>query len=109
MSYYPSQYTSKYTMLENISDLQIDDNIQTIIRKRGYIFPESLKNNIELMTGTFGLNDYRLDSILNGFDSGELSPIKINRAGGVIDGRHRLAASIIKDCTHIYAIFVEEY
>lgn len=106
MTHYPSVYTSKYTNMEIITRLQIDNNIYEIVRKRGYIFPESLKNNIEIMTGTFGLNDYRLDSILNAFDSGELPPIKVNKHGVVIDGRHRLAATIIKGCSHI---FVDEY
>jgi len=102
MTHYPSLYTSKYTHMENITHLQIDDNIYQMLRKRGYVFPENLKNNIELMTGTFGLNDYRLDCVLNAFDSGELPPIKVNKDGVVVDGRHRLAASIIRGCSHIF-------
>ena len=89
----------------NICDLIIDSKIADIIEYLGYTFPIHLKPRLRIV-GTFKLSEERLKCVLDGLFNDALPPIKITHDGIIVDGRHRVAAYIIKKYTTIPAIYV---
>ena len=99
--------SEEYTSVP-INKLYFSERVADMVEANGKTFPDNLLNNI-VEDGTFKLNQKRLDSILAGYDRG-LPPIKVSNTSGsklfVVNGRHRVCASIMKGAKTIPVIFV---
>lgn len=86
-----------------IDKLWLDINILNIVQESGYIWPDDLEQNIDPTIKLLPLNKDRLCSIINIYKN--IEPIKVKkRVTGmydIIDGRHRVSASIILGCDFI--------
>lgn len=81
-----------------LSRIIFDEKIIDMIEGLGHSFPKDLSNNF-LDMNTFSLSDERLKSVLSVYNEG-LPPIKVKKILGdkymLIDGRHRMAAVILR-------------
>ena len=82
-----------------LSDLCFDERVADMVEEYGAEFPSSLLNNI-FSANTFKLDPKRLVSVMDGYDTG-LPPIAVKKVIGgkyqVLNGRHRVCATIIKN------------
>ena len=96
----------KYVNMK-LTFLLFDERIVDMVEENKCIFPEKLLNNVVDM-GTFKLNQQRLDSIMNAYNTG-LPPIKIKLAIDiyiVLNGRHRVCSVILNGGSSIPCIIV---
>lgn len=85
-----------------LSFLVIDENIADIIQMYGGNFPSYLERNLQDMR-TFKLSLERLEQIMN---LKNIPPIEVKSCGSlyeVLNGRHRIAATILNGGTSILA------
>jgi hypothetical protein len=88
--------TKEYTELL-VSDLLFDEKVADMVEKNGYTFPPKLFNCL-YDQNTFHLDQKRLDSVMAGWEIG-LPPVSVKENMGkyqVLNGRHRVAAAIMK-------------
>lgn len=86
----------EYTEIRLV-DIHFDECIADMVEERKCKFPDNMLNNI-YHAGTFKLDGDRLDRILSGYSIG-LPPIQVKKEIGkyyVVNGRHRVCATIIK-------------
>ena len=80
-----------------------------MVEENNGTFPVQLLKNINA-DGTFKLDQKRLDNILVGYDTG-LPPIKVKKTLGghftVLNGRHRVCATILKGGTSVPVYFTK--
>ena len=83
-----------------LSDLLFSERVADMVEECKGTFPDSLFGNI-FDDGLFKLNKKRLDSVMNGYNTGELPPISVMQTLGgkykVLNGRHRVCATILMD------------
>lgn len=100
---------SKEYMSVPIEKLLFSERVVDMVEANGGTFPKCLFNNIQ-DDGTFNLNQKRLDRIMSGYETG-LPPIKVQKALGgfltVLNGRHRVCATILKGGVKVPVCFVE--
>lgn len=110
-----------------LEELIIDERIAEMIEKNNQVFPPELNNNL-YDYGTVPLNQVRLDNILKGYKSSTSSTsstssasfsglvplppieIKYNSFNGkyeVLNGRHRICASIMLKNKIIYCLIIK--
>lgn len=80
-----------------LKDLHFDKRVADMVEDQKVEFPVELVNNI-FVTDTFKLNIKRLVSVLDGYESG-LPPVQVKKKSGkyiVVNGRHRVCATILK-------------
>jgi hypothetical protein len=91
-----------------ISKLIIDEHVADMLESLGYVFPEQLLNNLHAFD-SYPLSNERIDSIIAGWD--KLAPIDVkkslNNKYTILNGRHRVCVSLIKEIDTIRCI-VEE-
>ena len=97
--------TTEYIKI-HISDLIFDGRSAEMVRENGGIFPESLKENI-YNKNMAKLTQKRLDSVLKGYIIGLPPILVVKTVGGkyhVLNGRHRVAATILNGDEYLPAI-----
>ena len=80
-----------------VSDLIFDEKVADMVEKNGCSFPHKLLSCL-CYQETFPLDQKRLDSVMTGWKIG-LPPVSVKYIMGryhVLNGRHRLAATIVK-------------
>ena len=99
---------TKYIYIR-IDNLHFDEYVADMVEKQQKKFPVKLLDNI-FYSGGFKLNQDRLDRVLEGYINGiELPPIQVKKEFGkyiVLDGRHRICASIIHDRETIKCVII---
>jgi hypothetical protein len=89
--------TKKYTDVL-ISSIFFDENIRDMVENNGGTFPHKLVCCL-YSTNTYPLDQKRLDSVITGWQNG-LPPISVKELTPgmfhLLNGRHRVAASILK-------------
>lgn len=98
---------SEYTSVP-ITKLYFDNKVVDMVKINGGIFPEILIGNI-LTLNTFKLNQERLNSVFSVYETG-LPPITVQKTNDgriiVMNGRHRVCATILKGCESVPVCFV---
>lgn len=87
-----------------VNQIKIDRRVQHCVKRNGGLFPSHLEINIVDPPFVVGnMLNSKIDKIMDGYDSGQLPPIDVNviysegkRMYSVVNGRHRLCATIIK-------------
>jgi hypothetical protein len=105
IDYFPCNNHDNTSKLLSLKNLIIDEHIADIVESNGKFFPDELFNNLSC-ENTFKLNQTRLDSILLGYYTGLPAisvKLELNGKFQVINGRHRVAATIIMNCDKIFA------
>ena len=91
----------------NISNLLFDEKVENMVEENGCLFPTKLLNNI-IESNTFKLNQDKLQNVLN---KNNIKPIYVIKGLGekyiVMNGRHRVCASIMNKCDTIECFIVE--
>ena len=100
--------STEYTALP-IDQLIFSERVADMVEANGHKFPDKFLNNIE-DDGTFKLNQKRLNSIMVGYNLG-LPPVQVKEILGgkciVLNGRHRVCATILNGGTIIPVNFVK--
>ena len=89
-----------------LSELIIDERVADFFDSEGMPFPSKYEHNLQ-DCGTFPLDTVRFYSVLSGFYSG-LPAIKVvklsKKCYKIMDGRHRIAATILMGLDEIPVI-----
>ncbi len=98
----------EYTSIA-LGNLRFDEHVADMVEDQGGEFPQDLLNSI-YSAGTFKLDQTRLDRVMNGYETG-LPPISVKKGMGryiLLNGRHRIVATILNGGTTIPAIISNE-
>jgi hypothetical protein len=99
--------TKEYKIIP-LSLLLFDEKVADMVEANKKEFPDYLLNNI-VCQDTFKLNQGRLDSILDGYNTSlpAISVVRISGKFSVENGRHRVCATIMNGGTEIPCEIVE--
>ena len=99
--------SKEYTEIP-LEDLRFDERVADMVEERKGNFPDKLLNNI-YSSGSFKLDNSRLDRILEGYSTG-LPPIQVVKEMSkyvVMNGRHRVCATILNGGNKVACEIVE--
>lgn len=97
----------KNKQLVPLKRLWIDINILNFIQKQGIVFPEELEENV-VDLGTFPLQEERLQRVQKMKIKRPINVVKCRTMYTVLDGRHRLADSIMKGEKEIECLIMDD-
>lgn len=97
--------THKEYLSLSLSELLIDEAIVDMVEANGFVFPDKLMKNV--FEGTYKLDQTRLGSVMKGYNIG-IPPILVKKALNgkftVVNGRHRITATILNRCDIVPSI-----